>query len=187
MPWYPYEDVDHHFELPFKFRFETANADDPIKEIFKSISIPRVLPPNMFMAKTHQLFQYYHPAIAAPQLGFDQALIKVLFAELVKPRSPLLSVMGYDRLKHLSPSEESADTTSWRFVSFELASFKAWWLEWKNHLFCETSKTYCSILNPYYENNEQVKNFLPPSYIVLNTFSATNPLSLSRRYLSLLL
>lgn len=75
MPWYPYEDTDHYFELPLKFRFETANADGPSQEILKSILTPRILPTNLFMSKTHQSFEYYHPAIAARQLGFGQAQI----------------------------------------------------------------------------------------------------------------
>lgn len=58
MPWYSYDDPDLLFELPSKFRFEDANADDISKEIFKANLIPRVLPAHLFMAKTQQSFEY---------------------------------------------------------------------------------------------------------------------------------
>lgn len=75
MPWYPYEDPYHLFELSVKFRFEDANADGVSKKIFKSIIIPCVLPAHLYMGKIQQSFECYHPSIVTRQLGFGQATI----------------------------------------------------------------------------------------------------------------
>jgi len=157
MSWYPYDDTDSPFELPYKFRFEDANSDETSQKIFKEILIPSVLPANLFGPKTQQSFEYYHPDVAARQLGFGQAPIKIWLADLVKVRDPLTSALSHDRLKQLSPPSDSVNTSSWKFFSFELVSFKAWWSEWRNHLFCESSKSYCLLLDPDYDDEEQVR------------------------------
>lgn len=65
MPWYTYDDPEHLFEISFKFQFEDANADETSKKIFKAILIRHVLLAHLFMAKTHQSFEYYHPTTTA--------------------------------------------------------------------------------------------------------------------------
>lgn len=41
-----------------------------------------------------------------------------------------------------------------------MVSFKSWWLEWSNHLFCNSSKTYCLILDPNFNNDENVRTLI---------------------------
>lgn len=147
MSWHVYEDVDHHFELPFKFLFDNIDSDYDNQNNFKEIITPHVLPANLLMGKSHQSFEYYHPAIATRQLGFGQGRIKLHFADLVQPRDLLPSAIDYDRLKNLSPPRESIDLSSWRFSIFTTTSFKTWWQEWRNHLFCHPMQTYCLLLN----------------------------------------
>lgn len=107
--------------------------------------------------KESSIYEFYNPSIESCQLGFGYGPIKLYFADLLKPWDLLPSGLVYDWIKALTPQSELVDISSWRFFIFSLGSFKSWWQEWKNNLFCNSSKLYHQILNPEYNKDGEVR------------------------------
>jgi hypothetical protein len=85
---------------------------------------PGILPVNFSIGRSHQLYsEFYHPSIAARQLGFGQLAVRPFFTNPVKPRKVVNSGLEYDRLKNLMPDAEIIDLEGWTISSFTTKPF----------------------------------------------------------------
>ena len=133
--WFAYKDDDSIFELPVSFRFDTASSDDREKILFEAMIKPCILPANFFGKNQSATYEFYHPSVAARQLGFGQLPIGLYFADIIKPREIIPEALHYDRLKNLDPDSSTVDFDSWSIIPFTSPLFTVWWAEWNHHLF----------------------------------------------------
>jgi hypothetical protein len=76
-------------------------------------------------------------------MAFGQVPIKQFFADAIKPREILSTGLERSRVMSLAPVATNIDLDSWCLVSFTTKPFKQWWLEYRQHLFCEPATVYC--------------------------------------------
>lgn len=109
--WYPYEDVKAD-ELPADFRPDIINSDSRSREVFVSALSPCILPtgfftgchcharkfPNRIPSHSHVSYEFYHPMVAARQLGCGQVSIGLYFANKIQTRGSISSALIFNRL-----------------------------------------------------------------------------------------
>ena len=81
--WFAYHDNDS-YENPFKFQFTAWKDDEYATNSMKEIISPRILPANFTSGRDTPTFEFYHPSVAARQLGFGQ--VPPLFFLLTRSR-----------------------------------------------------------------------------------------------------
>jgi len=92
----PYDDPDIMFPLVFHPFNDALNKD---QEVMMALITPRAIPVNFFgSGKTsNQTYEFYNPSALAHQLAFGQLPIALCYADVIKPRKPLLtSLNGYE-------------------------------------------------------------------------------------------
>jgi len=86
----PYVDEDSRFPLLLHPADEGLNKDN---DLMMTIITPRVILVNTFGSgnNTSATYEFYNPSALARQLAFDQLLIKLCYADVVKLREIITS------------------------------------------------------------------------------------------------
>jgi hypothetical protein len=126
---------------------------------------PRAISVNFFgSGKTSpQTYEFYNPSALARQLAFGQLPIALCYADVIKPRETITSLLEWIRVAQLpSSADTDADLSEWVPAAFITQAYKQWWAEWKEHLFCKSALTYSGMIDPEYEvPSDAVSTFKP--------------------------
>ena len=90
----PYEDPETRFPLTFHPFDNTLNKDN---DLMMAIIPPRAIPVNTFGSgkNTNPTYEFYNPSTLARQLAFGQLLIGLCYADVVKPRETITSLLEW--------------------------------------------------------------------------------------------
>ena len=87
--------------------------------------------------------------LLARQLAFGQLPIALCYADVIKPRETITSLLEWTRVAQLPPNADTnADLSEWISALFITQAYKQWWEEWKEHLFCKSALTYRDMIDP---------------------------------------
>jgi len=104
----PYEDPETRF--PFTFHpFDNALNKD--NDLMMAIIAPRLIPVNSFGSgkNINTTYEFYNPSALARQLAFGQLLIRLYFADVVKPRKTITSRLEWIRIAQLQLDADMTD------------------------------------------------------------------------------
>jgi hypothetical protein len=160
--WLAYDDPDSMLPLVFNPFDEALDRNN---EVMMAIVTPRAIPVNFFgSGKTSpQTYEFYNPSALARQLAFGQLPIALCYADVIKPRETINSLLEWIRVAQLpSSADTNVDLSEWVPAAFITQAYKQWWAEWKEHLFCKSAPTYRGMIDPEYEvPNDTVSVFKP--------------------------
>jgi len=149
--WMPYGDPHTMFPLVFHPFNDALNKDH---DVMMALITPRAIPVNFFGSgkACNQTYEFYNPSALARQLAFGQLWIALCFADVIKPRETITSLLEWSRVAQLSPNADTdADLSEWIPALFITQAYKQWWEEWKEHLFCKSALTYRGMIDPEYK------------------------------------
>jgi len=160
--WMPYEDPDTRFPLTFHPFDDALNKDH---DVMMAPITPRAIRVNFFGSgkASNQTYEFYNPSALARQLAFGQLPITLCYADVIKPRKTITSLLEWTRIAQLPPNASTdADLSDWIPALFITQAYKQWWEEWKEHLFCRLALTYRGMIDPQYEvPDNNVSTFKP--------------------------
>jgi len=159
--WMPYEDPDTMFPLVFHPFNDALNKD---LEVMMALITPRAIPVNFFGSEktSNQTYEFYNPSALDRQLAFGQLPIALCYADVIKPREAITSLLEWIRVAQLSPNADTdADLSEWVPALFITQAYKQWWEEWKEHLFCRSALTYRGMIDPQYKVPDDTE--VPPN------------------------
>jgi len=108
----PYEDPDTMFPLVFHPFNDALNKDH---DVMMALITPRAIPVNFFGSgkASNQTYEFYNPSALARQLAFGQLPIALCYAEVIKPRETITSLLEWTRVAQLPPNADTdADLSS---------------------------------------------------------------------------
>jgi len=146
----PYEDPDTIFPLVFHPFNDALNKDH---DVMMAIITPRAIRVNFFGGgkASIQTFKFYNPLALACQLAFGQLPIELCYADVIKPRETITSLLEWTRIAQLPPNADTdVNLSAWVPALFITQAYKQWWEEWKEHLFCRSALTYRGMIDPQY-------------------------------------
>jgi len=149
--WLAYDDPDSMFPLVFNPFNDALDTDHKVK---MALITPRAIPVNFFgSGKTSiQTYEFYNPSVLARQLAFGLLPIALCYADVIKPREAITSLLEWIRVAQLpSSADTDVDLSEWVPAAFITQAYKQWWAEWKEHLFCRSALTYRGMIDPEYE------------------------------------
>nr|BAD11630.1 aminotransferase-like protein [Oryza sativa Japonica Group] len=145
--WFAYAD-SASFQLPSDFRFDEINSEkfEKSRKVFTIAITPCILLVGIHQGKNIQIsYEFYHPMSAAKQLGLGQLSIGLYFADRIQSRGEITLALMMDRLLNIEgPSLGSIENIEQAL--FGSKSFDQWWVEWKKHLFHQTTSMYMTDL-----------------------------------------
>jgi len=147
----PYEDLHTMFPLVFHPFNDALNKDH---DVMMALITPRAIPVNFFGSgkASNKTYEFYNPSALARQLAFGQLAIALCYADVIKPRETITSLLEWTRVSQLPPSADTdADLSEWIPALFITQAYKQWWEEWKEHLFCKSALTYRGMIDPQYK------------------------------------
>lgn len=139
--WFIYTDVKDTFSHPTNFDMTDTN-DEYSTKILSYALVPRILPVDFTSIKDKPSYEFYHPAIAARQMGFGQLPIHLYLTSLIRSRELLNSALELNRLQSREPATDSLDLNQWIIIPFTSILFSLWWGEWSKHLFSTPVSSY---------------------------------------------
>jgi len=152
------------FPLVFNPFNDALNKDH---EVMMALITPRAIPVNFFgSGKTSiQTYEFYNPSALARQLAFGQLPIALCYADVIKPRETITSLLEWIRVAQLpSSADTDADLSEWVPASFITQAYKQWWAEWKEHLFYRSALTYRGMIDPEYEVPDNTVSIFKPMF-----------------------
>ena len=133
-----------------------------------AIITARAIPVNFFgSGKASNLtYEFYNPSALARQLAFGQLPIALCYADVVKPREIITSGLEWIRIAQLPPNADTSDIdlSAWIPALFITQTYKQWWAEWKEYLFCRSALTYRSMIDSTYKAPENTVSLQPMLY-----------------------
>jgi len=131
-----YEDQETRFPFTFHPFDDALNKDN---DLMMAIITPRAIPVNIFGSgkNTNPTYEFYNPSALARQLAFGQLSIRLCYADVVKPRETITSVLEWIWVAQLQPNADMTDIdlSAWIPALFITQVYKQWWEEWKEHMF----------------------------------------------------
>jgi len=149
--WMPYEDPDTMYPLVFHPYNDALNKDH---DVMMALITPRAIPVNFFGSgkASNQTYEFYNPSALARQLAFGQLPIALCYADVIKPRETITSLLEWTRVAQLPPNADTdADLSEWVPALCITQAYKQWWEEWKEHLFYRSALTYRGMIDPQYK------------------------------------
>jgi len=143
------------------------DALDTDLEVKMALITPRAIPVNFFgSGKTSiQTYEFYNPSALARQLAFGQLPIALCYADVIKLREAITSLLEWIRVAQLSSSADTdVDLLEWVPAAFINQAYKQWWAEWKEHLFCKSALTYRVMIDPEYEAPDDTVSIFEPMF-----------------------
>lgn len=176
--WFAYEDLSD-FEVPFSFRPDTPLADAISAQMFIKFIKPCLLPTGIASGRSqHPSYEFYNPSACARQLGLGQLPIGLFYADKLRAREPVRSVLDFDRIMQLADNIPIGDFADLDLAHFNTRLFSTWWREWKKHLFCIKSSTYLAQLDlPPSDSEVSLSSFDYFVLLLLSCFNLLKPLS----------
>ena len=160
--WMPYEDPKIRFPLTFHPFDDALNKDN---DLMMTIITPRAILVNTFGSEknTNPTYEFYNPSTLARQLAFGQLLIRLCYADVVKPRETITSGLEWIRIAQLQPNADTTDIdlSAWVPALFITQLYKHWWEEWKEHLFSASAHTYRGMIDSDYKVPDNIVSLLP--------------------------
>ena len=101
------------FPLVFHPFNDALNKDH---DVMMALITPRAIPVNFFGSgkASNQTFEFCNPLALASQLGFGQLPIALCYADVIKPRETITSLLEWTRIAQLPPSADTdADLSEW--------------------------------------------------------------------------
>jgi len=84
---------------------------------------------------------------------------------VIKPRETITSLLEWTRITQLPPNADTdADLSDWILALFSTQTYKQWWEEWKEHLFCRSALTYRGMIDPQYMVPDNTVSILKPMF-----------------------
>jgi len=118
---------------------------------------------------SNQTYEFYNPSVLARQLAFGQLPIALCYADVIKPRETITSLLEWTRIAQLPPNADTdADLSDWIPALFITQAYKQWWEEWKEHMFCRSALTYRGMIDPQYKVPENTVSILKPMFQFLH-------------------
>jgi len=111
--WMPYEDPDTRFPLIFHPFNDALNKDH---DVMMALITPRAIPVNFFGSgkASNQTYEFYNPSALARHLAFGQLPIALCYADVIKPRETITSLLEWTRIAQLPPNADTdADLSDW--------------------------------------------------------------------------
>jgi len=140
---------------------------------------PRAIPVNFFGSgkASNQTYEFYNPSALARQLAFGQLSIALCYANVIKPREIITSLLEWTRVAQLPLSADTdADLSEWVPALFITQAYKQWWEEWKEHLFYRSALTYHGMIDPQYKVPDNTVSILIPMFQFLHyLFQSVTP------------
>ena len=104
----PYIDEESRFSLLFNLANEALNKN---KDLMMAIITPRAIPANTFSSgkNANSTYEFYNPSAVARQLAFGHLLIKLCYADVIKPREAITSGLDWDKVVQLPPDADTID------------------------------------------------------------------------------
>jgi hypothetical protein len=157
----PYIDEESRFPLLFNFADKALNKDN---DLMMAIIIPRAIPVNTFSSRknTSTTYEFYNPSVVARQLAFGQLPIWLCYADVIKPRETITSVLDWIKVAQLLPDADTkvVDLSTWVPTSFISKSYKSRWQEWREQLFATSAHTYRHLIDPEHVIPDDAVSFL---------------------------
>jgi len=136
-------------------------------EVMMALITPRAIPVNFFgSGKTSiQTYEFYNPSALPRQLAFGQLPIALCYADVIKPRETITSLLEWIRVAQLPSSDDAnANLSEWVPATFITQAYKQWCAEWKQHLFCRSALTYRGMIDPEYEVPDNTVSIFKPMF-----------------------
>jgi len=152
------------FPLVFNPFNDALNKDH---EVMMALITPRAIPVNFFgSGKTFvQTYEFYNPSALARQLAFGKLPIALCYADVIKPRETITSLLEWIRVAQLPSSADiDANLLEWVPAAFITQAYKQWWAEWKEHPFCRSALTYRGMIDPEYEVPDNTVSIFKPMF-----------------------
>jgi len=133
-------------------------------DVMMALITPRAIPVNFFGSgkASNQTYEFYNPLALARQLAFSQLPIALCYADVIKPRETITSLLEWTRI---APSADTdADLSEWIPTLFITQAYKQWWEEWKEHLFCKSALTYRGMIDPQYKVPNDIVSISKPMF-----------------------
>jgi len=88
------------FPLLFNLADEALNKNN---DLMMAIITPRAIPVNTFSSgkNTSITYEFYNPSTVASQLAFGQLPIKLCYADVIKPRETITSIVNWEKVVQL--------------------------------------------------------------------------------------
>ena len=119
----------------------------------------------MVISASKQTYEFYNPSALARQLAFGLLPIALCYADVIKPRETITSLLEWTRIAQLPPSADTdIDLSEWIPAVFITQTYKQWWEEWKEHLFCKSALTYRSMIDPQYKVPDNTVSISKPMF-----------------------
>jgi len=158
----PYEDPDTMFPLVFHLFNDALNKDH---NVMIALITPRAIPVNFFGSgkASNQTYEFYNPSALARQLAFGQLLIALCYADVIKPKETITSLLKWTQVAQLPPNADiDVDLSKCIPALFITQAYKQWWEEWKEHLFCKSALTYHGMIDPQYKVPDNIVSISKP-------------------------
>jgi len=106
--WMPYEDLETRFPLTFHPFDNALNKDN---DLMMAIITPRASLVNSFGSgkNINTTYEFYNPSALVHQLAFGQLLIRLCYANVVKPRETITTGLEWIRVAQLQPNADTTD------------------------------------------------------------------------------
>ena len=93
-----------------------------------------------------------HRHYIARQLAFGQLSIALCYADVIKPRETITNHLEWIRVAQLPPNADTdVDLSAWVPALFITQTYKQWWEEWKEHLYCRSTLICRGMIDPQYK------------------------------------
>ena len=160
----PYEDPVTKFPLTFHPFDDALNKDH---DVMMALITPRAITVNFFGSgkASNQTYEFYNPSALARQLAFGQLPIALSYADVIKPRETITSLLEWTRIAQLPPNVDTdTDLSDWIPALFITPAYKQWWEEWKEHLFYKSALTYRGMIDPQYKVPDNTISISKPMF-----------------------
>ena len=148
--WFSYGTMELlEYDTPGIFDPLTPMTDPASAGIFTVCVRPRVLPTGLGFGGRlqHYSYEFYHPTVAARQLGCGQLPPSLFFVGQVKARAPLEGDYQLNWVNRLAEGIPTGTVVNFRAVSSSSRIFRLWWEEWRKHIYSQSTASCFSALD----------------------------------------
>jgi hypothetical protein len=134
--WYPYIDFfEKGYDTPFLIDPTFPTADREATKIFTTCLRPCLLPTGLIAgSKAFCSYEFYHPSVAARQLGFGQLPPSLFYVGQIKARATVDNAIQWNWLVGRTADVVTGDLAGFSPAPRSTRLFDRWWGEWNRHL-----------------------------------------------------
>ena len=141
--WYPYVEMyERGYDTPVLID-PTMPADSG--DLFSTCFRPCLLPTGLAAgARALCSYEFYHPSVAARQLGFGQLPPSLFFVGRLKARAHVENSIEWNFVSGLTADLVTGGLADFVPSTLVTRLFARWWNEWGRHLQCRSTASYLS-------------------------------------------